>query len=222
MSAILLDIEGTVSDKRFVAELLFPFARKRIRDFIYTHANEPDVVAAMRMMIAKLGKRDASLQELATELERWIDEDRKEEPLKTLQGLIWKEGYDSGALISDIYPDVPAALQRWRDVGKRIAVFSSGSVAAQKLLFGHTDKGDLTPFLDAYFDLSTGPKFEPGSYAKIARALDLPPADICFYSDVPREVDAALTAGMAGVLVERDGPIEAQGTLRRIQSFAGE
>lgn len=222
MGAILLDIEGTVSDKRFVAETLFPYARARIKAFMQAHARDGDVAAAMSLMRAKLGRTDASAEEIGAELERWIDQDKKEEPLKSLQGLIWKQGYDSGELISHFYADVPPALERWKKAGKRIAIFSSGSVAAQKLLFAHTSIGDLTPYFSGYFDLSTGPKFEAGSYAKIAKALDQSSADIHFYSDAPREVEAALAADMAATLVERDGPTKASSTFRRIQDFTGE
>jgi enolase-phosphatase E1 len=222
MSAVLLDIEGTVSDKRFVAEVLFPFARKRIRAFVAANAGVPEVAAALRLMREKLGRADASQDEIGAALERWIDEDRKEEPLKTLQGLIWAEGYASGELRSHIYADVPPALERWRRAGKRIAIFSSGSVQAQKLLFANTERGDLTPFISTYFDLSTGPKFEPASYAKIARALDHQPKDICFYSDAVKEVEAARAAGLEALLVERDGPIAGGSALRRMSDLAGE
>ena len=222
MSAILLDIEGTVSDKKFVTQVLFPFARERIKAFIRTHAEEPEVANALRLMREKLGHRAASTEDIGRALERWIDEDRKEEPLKSLQGLIWAEGYASGTLVSHIYPDVPPALERWKRAGKAIAIFSSGSVAAQKLFFAHTEKGDLTPFFSSYFDLSTGPKFEAASYTKIAKALDHPPKEVRFYSDVVREIDAALAAGMAAVLVERDGPVESSGAFRRIGDFTGE
>jgi enolase-phosphatase E1 len=216
MSAILLDIEGTVSDRRFVANVLFPYARARIRELVVERGQTPAVAAALRMMTG-------SPTEIASELERWIDEDRKLEPLKTLQGLIWAEGYGSGELVSHIYPDVPPALTRWRAAGKRIAIFSSGSIAAQQLLFRHTERGDLTSFLESHFDLSTGPKIEAASYAKIAGALGLPAAEICFYSDFPAELAAARRAGMAAVLVERDGPISgADAEVRRIHDLTAE
>ena len=222
MSAILLDIEGTVSDKRFVTEHLFPFARERITAFIAERRGEPEMGLVIGLMRQKLGRRDANLDDIGAELERWIDEDRKEEPLKTLQGFIWAEGYESGALISHIYEDVPPAIERWERAGKRIAIFSSGSIGAQKLLFAHTAKGDLTPYLSGHFDLSTGPKMEAASYMKIAKSLDLLPGEIHFYSDAPREVEAAVAAGMAATLVERDGPVSGYPDLRRITTFAGE
>jgi len=222
VGAILLDIEGTVSDKRFVAETLFPYARARIKTFVQAHAREGNVAAGISLMRAKLGRPDATAEETGGELERWIDEDRKEEPLKSLQGLIWKEGYDSGELISHIYPDVPAAFERWQSAGKRMAIFSSGSVAAQKLLFAHSGLGDLTRYLSAYFDLSTGAKIEASSYTKIAKALNQKPPDIQFYSDAPAEIEAARSAGLAASLVERDGPIAVTTSIRRIKDFSGE
>lgn len=222
MKWILLDIEGTVSDKRFVHETLFPFARTRMGTFLATHEREAEVAEALATMRAKLNRPGAGVAEIASELVCWIDEDRKEEPLKSLQGLIWREGYRSGALLSHIYPDVPPAFARWTKGGVRLAIFSSGSVAAQRLLFAHTSAGDLTPQLSAYFDLSTGPKHEAASYARIAKSLDCNPKDVRFYTDVPKEVSAALAAGLDAVLVERDGPIEAPKDWRRIQDFAKE
>lgn len=222
MSAILLDIEGTVSDKRFVTQKLFPFARERIAEFILQHQREPQVASALALMREKLGRKSASIEEIGHALERWIDEDRKEEPLKTLQELVRAQGYASGALVSHIYADVPPALERWKRAGKRIAIFSSGSIAAQKLLFSHTEMGDLTPYFSAYFDLSTGPKMEASSYVKIAKALDHASKDVRFYSDIVKEVEAALAAGMAAVLVERDGPVAGGEGLKRIPNFASE
>lgn len=222
MKAILLDIEGTVTDKRFVTETLFPFARARMAEYLRVHEAAPPVVSALAIMREKLARPNANRDEIADELVRWIDEDRKEEPLKTLQGLIWREGYESGALVSHLYSDVPPAFERWRKAGLTLAIFSSGSVAAQKLLFTHTIAGDLTPKLIAYFDLSTGPKHDAASYRRIAKALDHPSADIRFYSDAPKEVTAATEAGMEAVLVERDGPIAMAGPARHISDFTKE
>ncbi|MFO1187436.1 MAG: acireductone synthase [Alphaproteobacteria bacterium] len=222
MKWILLDIEGTVSDKRFVHETLFPFARARMGTFLAAHERNADVAAALAAMRGKMTRPNAGVAEIAAELVRWIDEDRKEEPLKSLQGLIWREGYQSGALVSHIYPDVPPAFARWTKAGVKLAIFSSGSAAAQKLLFAHTSAGNLMPHLSAYFDLSTGPKHESASYTRIAKSLDCAPASVRFYTDAPKEVAAALAAGMNAVLVEREGPIEAPKDWRRIQDFSRE
>lgn len=221
MKAVLLDIEGTVTDKRFVSETLFPFARARLEAFLKAEAGTPPVAAAIAAMRNEMGA-GASLDRIADELTSWIDRDLKKEPLKSLQGLIWREGYASGALRSHLYGDVPAALAAWRAHGVRLAVFSSGSIEAQRQLFAHTVHGDFTGAFEAHFDLSTGAKTESASYLKIARALDLAPGDVRFYSDLPAEVAAAEAAGLEAVLVERDGPIATDVRSRRIQSFVGE
>ena len=125
-----------------------------------------------------------------------MDRDRKSTGLKSLQGKIWEEGYRSGDLKSEVYPDVPPALEHWRRRGIDIAIFSSGSVQAQRSLFANTFAGDLTRFIRAYFDTTTGPKNAPESYASIARALERSPSEVLFLSDVGAELDAARMAGM--------------------------
>ncbi|AJP71734.1 acireductone synthase [Sphingomonas hengshuiensis] len=192
--AILLDIEGTTTSIAFVAETLFPFARKHLVEFVCAN---PEVSAPI---LAEVPGDD----KVATLL-GWIDEDRKATPLKTLQGLIWEAGYASGELAGHVYPDTPDALQRWHAAGIAIHIYSSGSVAAQKLLFGHSVAGDLTRFLGGYFDTTTGPKREADSYARIAAALSLPPSAILFVSDIQPEVDAARAAGLQALLIDRDG-----------------
>lgn len=192
--AILLDIEGTTSSIAFVTETLFPYARRNLAAYVASHIEQ------VRPILAQVPGDDP----LATLL-RWMDEDRKETPLKTLQGLIWAEGYASGELHGHVYPDTPEAIRRWRDRGIGVHVYSSGSVGAQKLIFGNSVAGDLTPLLGRYFDTSIGPKREPGSYGRIAAALDLPPEEILFVSDVQAEIDAARSAGMAALLIDREG-----------------
>ncbi|WP_414903280.1 acireductone synthase [Sphingomonas flavalba] len=187
--AILTDIEGTTSSIAFVAETLFPYARARIDSFIAAHPAETAAV---------LDGIDAET------LKRWIDEDRKEPALKTLQGMIWAEGYRSGELVGHVYPDAAEALRRWHAAGMVLAVFSSGSVAAQKLIFGHSSAGDLSPLFSGWFDLSTGPKREAASYRAIAAALGFAPAEILFLSDIAAETDAAAAAGFATRLIDRE------------------
>jgi enolase-phosphatase E1 len=150
-----------------------------------------------------------------------MDRDRKSTGLKSLQGKVWEEGYRTGALRGEVYDDVPRALSRWRGEGRRIAIYSSGSVLAQKLLFAHTRSGDLTPFIDAWFSTTTGPKREGASYARIAQALDLPPPAILFVSDVVPELDAARSAGMATALAVRSGeaPPSGHGTIRSLDEI---
>jgi enolase-phosphatase E1 len=195
--AILTDIEGTTSSIAFVAETLFPYARERLPAYVAAHET---AVAPILAEVAATEPGDP----VAT-LTRWIDEDRKATPLKALQGMIWEDGYREGAFTGHIYADAVAALRRWHASGTKLYVFSSGSVPAQKLLFGHSDAGDLTPLFSGYFDTTTGPKREAGSYRAIAAAIGLAPADILFLSDTPAEIAAARAAGMEALLIDRDG-----------------
>lgn len=192
MKAVLTDIEGTTSSIAFVAGTLFPYARAHLADYVAAHPAETAPI------LAEVGTTDP----VATLLQ-WIDEDRKATPLKTLQGMIWADGYASGAFTGHVYADAVAGLQRWHAAGVRLYVFSSGSVAAQKLLFGHSDAGDLTPLFSGYFDTATGPKRQAASYTKIAASIGEAPADVLFLSDTPEEVAAARAAGMAIVLIDR-------------------
>jgi enolase-phosphatase E1 len=195
--AILTDIEGTTSSIAFVAETLFPYARERLPAFVAAH---PEATAPILAEVAATEPGDP----VAT-LTRWIDEDRKATPLKTLQGMIWEDGYRDGAFTGHIYADAVAALRRWHAAGVALYVFSSGSVAAQKLLFGHSDAGDLTSLFSGYFDTTTGPKREAASYTAIAEAIGFEPGDILFLSDTPQEIAAARAAGMQALLIDRDG-----------------
>lgn len=195
--AILTDIEGTTSSIAFVAEVLFPYARARLSDYCAAHT---EAVAPILADVAAIEPGDP-----ITTLTRWIDEDRKITPLKTLQGLIWADGFEGGAFKGHIYPDAATALQRWHTAGLRLYVFSSGSVAAQKLIFGHSEAGDLTPLFSGYFDTTTGPKREPASYTAIAAATGFAPAEMLFLSDVAAETDAARAAGMRALLIDRGG-----------------
>lgn len=197
IKAILTDIEGTTSSISFVADVLFPYARERMADYIAAHpAETAPILAEVQAM-----EPGDPVQTLI----RWIDEDRKITPLKAIQGMIWEGGFRSGTFTSHFYPDAVEALRRWHATGLRLYVYSSGSVFAQKLLFAHTDFGDLTPLFSGWFDTTTGGKREAASYAKIAGAMDLPPADILFLSDVKQETDSALAAGIRALLIARDG-----------------
>jgi enolase-phosphatase E1 len=181
ISAIITDIEGTTTPIEFVHRVLFPYARARMADFC---------AAANHAALA-----DVPEPKLETLL-GWMDRDEKITALKTIQGVLWDEGYRSGALTAEIYDDVAPALRRWARAGLRLYVYSSGSVEAQKLLFGHTPSGDLTPLFQSYFDTRIGPKREPGSYAAIAKGIGLPGAELLFLSDVEAELDAAAAAGL--------------------------
>lgn len=217
MKAVLTDIEGTTTSIGFVHDVLFPYARRRLPVWLVAHKREPDVAAQIEAVRAETGVR--TLAEVAATLVGWIDADRKATPLKALQGRVWEEGYRDGTLRSHVYADVPGALRAWREAGRTLAVYSSGSIQAQKLLFAHTDAGDLTPFFSAYFDTTTGPKREEASYRRIADALGLPASDVLFLSDIVAELDAAAAAGMGTVHLVRDGALEKGARHRQVRSF---
>lgn len=214
--AILLDIEGTTTRLAFVTDVLFPHARTHVREFLERRAREPEVRADVDRLRAE-HEADVragtgpppwtdDLDSTVAYVHVLMDQDRKSTALKALQGRIWEEGFRSGALRGEVYPDVPPALARWRRQGLRLAIFSSGSVLAQRLLLGTTAAGDLTSSFEAFFDTTTGPKREPESYRRIADALSLEPSAIVFLSDVAPELDAARAAGMATALCVRDAP----------------
>jgi enolase-phosphatase E1 len=212
--AILLDIEGTTTPITFVKDVLFPFARRNAAAFLEVHRHEPDVEADLALLAQERAREspvDAPPPESSDPLPYlfWLmDRDRKSTALKALQGKIWRDGYESGALVSQVYPDVAPALARFRATGVDVSIFSSGSVLAQRLLFAHTNAGDLRPFLSAWFDTTTGGKKEAASYARIASELRLEPRQVLFVSDVPEELDAAKQAGMDVALCVRPGTAE--------------
>jgi enolase-phosphatase E1 len=194
VSTIVTDIEGTTSSLSFVKDVLFPYSRKRLADFVRSHSVDPEVQRILNEVRAETGAHDETA--LISQLIQWIDEDRKATPLKALQGLIWETGYRRGDFTGHVYPDAVRALRAWRARGLHLYVYSSGSVKAQQLLFGHTVEGDLTPLFDGYFDTTIGPKREAESYRRIAQAIGTSPAATLFLSDVKEELDAARAAGM--------------------------
>jgi enolase-phosphatase E1 len=216
-AAIITDIEGTTTRIAFVHEVLFPFARARLPAFLRAHGARSDVAAAL----AEVTRLAPDADPVATLL-GWMDADAKIGPLKTLQGLIWAEGYAEGALRGELYPDVAPCLRRWRTAGVRLFVYSSGSVAAQRLLFRHAGDGDLEGLFSGFFDTGVGPKREPASYAAIARAIGLPGGDMLFLSDVAAELDAAASAGFRTCQLVRpeDGTVGDPGHAQA-RDFAG-
>jgi enolase-phosphatase E1 len=201
--AILTDIEGTTSSIAFVHDILFPFSRRHLASYVAAH--EADLTAILAEVRAELGDPALDTAACIAALEAWHDEDRKIAPLKDLQGLIWAQAYASGEIHGHIYPDAIAGLRRWHERGIALAVYSSGSVAAQKLLFGHSDYGDVTGLFSAHFDTAIGAKREAEAYRRIAQALGLPPSEVLFLSDVEAELAAAQEAGLAVILLARDG-----------------
>ena len=203
IQAILTDIEGTTSSLSFVKDVLFPYARGNLHDFVYAHADEQPVRQTLDDVDNAVG-RLLSTEEAIDQLIAWIDQDRKITPLKVLQGLIWEAGYRDGDFHGHVYADAVDQLRRWQAAGLRLYVYSSGSVYAQKLLFGHTAHGDLNPLFSGYFDTLIGAKTDAASYRRIAERIGLPAASVLFLSDIPPELDAARDAGMATTQLVRD------------------
>jgi enolase-phosphatase E1 len=235
IGAVLLDIEGTTTPIEFVHQTLFGYARDRVSGFLERHWSHPAVRADVSRLQTEHGA-EAPAQPTpppwrddvrgVTAYVHWLMErDRKSTGLKSLQGKIWEEGYRSGELESEVYPDVLPALERWRGEGIDVAIFSSGSVQAQRSLFSHTKAGDLTRFIRAYFDTTTGPKTAPESYARIAASLERSPAEVLFLSDVAAELDAARVAGMrTGLCVRNSGSAPNSGAhpvIRTLERLTG-
>lgn len=202
--AIVTDIEGTTTPIAFVHQVLFPYARERLAAFVTAQGGDADVAAALADARMLGGIPDASTGDTVALLLSWIDEDRKAGPLKLLQGMIWRQGYEAGVLKGPVYADAAAMLRRWRERGLRLFVYSSGSEEAQKLIFGNSDQGDLTPLFAGFFDTRIGGKLEVSSYEAIARAAAMPADAMLFLSDHAGEIAAALAAGMQGVRIDRD------------------
>lgn len=199
---ILTDIEGTTSSISFVKDVLFPYARRELPRFASEHGHEPDVRHWLDVVALEHGGicSDGVIVET---LQGWIDQDRKHTALKALQGMLWREGYERGDYQAHVYPDAAEALRRWHEAGHALAVYSSGSVAAQKLLFHHSEAGDLQPLFSAWFDTEVGHKRSADSYRLIADSLNHRPEDIVFLSDVVEELDAAREAGLRTVMLDR-------------------
>lgn len=223
-TTILTDIEGTAGSISFVREVLFPYARRELPRFVRERGQEPEVRRWLDQVATEHGAmcEDAMIVET---LQGWIDEDRKHTALKALQGMIWADGYGRADFTAHVYPDAVEGLRRWHAAGYPLAVYSSGSVPAQKMFFGHSDAGDLLPLFEAFFDTQVGGKREAASYARIARELGREPGSILFLSDVVAELDAAREAGLRTVLVDRledypqpRGEGESNGH-RRVESF---
>ncbi len=206
---ILLDIEGTTTPIAFVHDVLFSYARDHVREFLQANADKEEVRADIALLHDEHAddvNQDRNPPPLVADYVEWlIALDRKSTGLKSLQGKIWRQGYQDGSLKSQVFADVAPAFERWHQRGLSINIFSSGSVLAQKLLFAHTEAGDLTRFIDDYFDTNVGKKGEAESYRRIAAKVNLPAGEILFVSDVIDELDAAHDAGMKTVLSIREG-----------------
>jgi enolase-phosphatase E1 len=193
--AIVTDIEGTTSDIRFVHNVLFPYARERLAAFVSAQQYAEPVNTILDNLREETGEPQASTQELIATLFAFMDEDRKSTALKALQGIIWQDGYVNGDFTGHLYPDVLPSLEKWKSQGIDLYVYSSGSVAAQKLLFGYSDEGDITHLFSGYFDTHIGAKRDVTSYQNIAAQIGAAPSQILFLSDIHQELDAAEQAG---------------------------
>ncbi|ERK06555.1 MAG: acireductone synthase [Pantoea sp.] len=217
--AIVTDIEGTTSDIRFVHNVLFPYARQHLTAFVREHQDDAPVAAALAAVREESGAAQASLDEVIATLLSYIDQDRKSPGLKALQGMIWRDGYVSGQFTGHLYPDVLPAFERWQQQGKALYVYSSGSVAAQKLLFGYSDEGDLTSLFSGYFDTGVGAKRETQSYRNIAQQIGYAPSELLFLSDIHQELDAAAEAGWHTLQLIR-GEADSESRHRQVNDFS--
>jgi enolase-phosphatase E1 len=218
IKAIVTDIEGTTSSIAFVHEVLFPYASKMLPAYIREHAVENDVAQQLVNARFEAGEPSADTERTIEILLQWIREDRKATPLKALQGMVWKQGYERGDFTGHIYEDAVRNLEKWKQAGIDLYIYSSGSVQAQKLMFGHSDAGDLLYLFTDYFDTRIGQKKEAASYRDIARTIGRPAEEILFLSDVVEELDAAREAGMQTLqLVRTDNMIT--GTHETIPDF---
>jgi enolase-phosphatase E1 len=228
LTHLLLDIEGTTCPVSFVAEVLFPYARQALGPYLQRHGTEP-AVAALLQEVEAAWRQDPHPEaqalrtagDLVAYMEWLIDHDIKLTPLKDLQGRIWADGYGSGAITAPLFADVAEALRRWHGTGLQLAVYSSGSVPAQQLLYRHSDSGDLSGLFDHWFDTRVGAKQQPESYRQIAKAMGVEPSGVLFISDALAELEAAHGAGMAVLLSDRPGnPNRDSGPFERISDYS--
>ncbi|MFE4263632.1 acireductone synthase [Streptomyces sp. NPDC056883] len=206
VESVVLDIEGTTSATGFVLDVLYPYSRSAFGALLTQRATEPEVRRAVGRIRDLIGEPDADAARIEAVLGSWLDEDRKVTPLKSLQGIVWAEGFAAGELVSHFYDDVVPALRRWRAAGVRLHVYSSGSVAAQRAWFGHTPEGDLLSLIEGMFDTENpGPKQEADSYRAITRAVGTSAGRTLFLSDRTAELNAARSAGWLTTGLRREG-----------------
>lgn len=217
--AIVTDIEGTTSDIRFVHNVLFPYARERLAEVVRTRQASDPVRSALTALREEIAAPEADTDTLIATLLRFMDEDRKSTALKALQGHIWRDGYLNGDFTGHLYPDVLPALQAWRARGIDLYVYSSGSVAAQQLLFGYSDAGDITSLFSGYFDTHVGAKRDEQSYRNIAAQIGAPADSLLFLSDIHQELDAASAAGWRTVQLIR-GAADTASQHRQVATFS--
>ena len=218
IKAIVTDIEGTTSSLSFVKDVLFPYARANLADYVRRHKDESQVKALLEDSCKEVGA-ELDTGRLIAQLIQWLDEDKKVTPLKSLQGLIWEAGYQQGDFKGHVYRDAADNLKAWKAKGLDLYIYSSGSVYAQKLLFTHSEYGDLTPLFSGYFDTHIGGKKEQESYCKIAGQLGIPADQILFLSDIKEELDAARKAGFKTIWLARDSAPDSRAEHRQVSNF---
>jgi enolase-phosphatase E1 len=206
LTAVVIDIEGTTSSTSFVASRLYPYSADRLASWMRDHHDDTRTRRAVAQVRELIGEPSAGPDRIVAVLLDWLASDQKVTPLKTLQGLIWEQGFSRGDLIAHFYPDAIPALRAWTAAGRSLHVFSSGSAAAQRAWFSHSPEGDLRPLVSGYFDTeNAGPKRDASSYQVIAMAIRADPGHIVFLSDLAAELDAARQAGWHTVGVRRPG-----------------
>jgi enolase-phosphatase E1 len=202
--AIVLDIEGTTSSIDFVHKVLFPYAARELPAFVRQRHQQTGIRSLLADVRSEVAEPAADIERVLQILAQWMHEDRKATPLKALQGMVWEKGYRDGDFTGHVYPDAARKMREWASQGIALHIYSSGSVQAQKLLFGYSDAGDLRPLIRGYFDTRIGPKRDAASYRLIAETLQIIAEKILFLSDVADELDAAAGAGMQTVQLVRD------------------
>jgi enolase-phosphatase E1 len=217
--AIVCDIEGTTTSLSFVKDTLFPYARRRIAQFVTQNQRNPEIAVLLNDVKREMRQPDAALNAVIRQLETWIDEDKKITSLKAIQGHIWRDGYENGDYHGHVYPDAYEKLKDWHESGIALYIFSSGSVYAQKLLFAHTAYGDLTPLFTGYFDTNIGAKIDPASYRAIAKQTGYAASEMVFLSDIEKELDAAGSAGLSTVWLVREGTLTPGSPHPQVTSF---
>lgn len=220
----LFDIEGTTTDIDFVHKVLFPYSKKNLETYILNNQTHPVVAAALQDVqetVLKEDQRTLGLTETIAQLQKWINEDRKHKALKDIQGLIWDVGYSKNDFKGHVYSDVKPFFRKILDLGGKVGIYSSGSIHAQKLVFGYSEEGDLTPFISFYFDTTVGGKKEISSYKKIAHEVKMKESEIHFFSDIIQELEAAHEAGLSVTQVLRPGTKAGQfETIKNFEEFS--
>lgn len=219
ITTIVTDIEGTTSSLSFVKDILFPYARKHMEEFIFQQQENIEVKTLLEQ-VQKITEKDLSTEEIINQLHEWIDQDKKVTPLKALQGLLWEKGYRDSDFKGHVYQDAYDQLKQWHKNGIKLYVYSSGSIYAQKLLFSYSDFGDMTTLFEGYYDTAIGHKQEKQSYQNIISDIKQPAEQILFLSDIEQELNAAHEAGMKTQWLVRDAETKTSAQHPQVKNFS--